>query len=205
VKFEVLLAVSIIYQVVILLLVRRWIVNREKHLKSLAKPQGSSSPDRHSPVILEHTRLRRKATIVWAAVLIGFCFMTILSNWDGIGALPWSLVILGVVLILAFTWVPWALVVHTYGVAFLLDDEAITRIFPWSKRQSVRWGEIESVSYSWAWTWFTISIGKGTMHVPTVISNLDRFTKSMVDSIPRERIRVSDEILAKALLGSFRH
>lgn len=201
-KFETFVIVSLLYQVVLLFLVRRWIKARNNHVENSV---GSwSTRDEGYPLILRYSDFRRKVLVVIAACMIVLIQVTFLASGGSLETFSWSSIVFGIGLNLGLAWVPWAVVAEAYGIFVLFDDEKITRISPWSRELTVRWSDVMSVTYWSFWNWFSIKTDKGVIHVNTVLENLNGLTAIMVQSVPTARIRISDEILAKALNGPFR-
>jgi hypothetical protein len=204
-KTEIFILTFILYQVSIYVFMRRWVKNRTIHVKELVENWSSRATERQHPEVLTHAEWRKKAIIALAAIMIGLIFATILDIGMSVENLPWSSMPVGVAIVLAFGWGPWALVAEAYGIVMVLDNHMITRMSPWSKERTISWNDIESVTYSWFWAWFTVRTADGSIHVTTVIVGLERFAKAIVASIPDNRIHVSREIMSKALQGPFRY
>jgi hypothetical protein len=204
-KFEVFVLVSVLYQVLLFLLIRRWIKARESHVRSLVDTWTGRTHDGPYPIVLKHANWRRKAVIALAILMIVIIEGTIWDVGSSIETLPWSSIAFGIVMVLALAWGPWAVVVEAYGIVILFDDKKITRLSPWSKERTINWSDIHLVTYSWFWAWFTLKTNKGSIHVTTVIENLDSFAVMMAKSVPGANMRFSAKFLTKALNGPFRY
>jgi hypothetical protein len=203
-KFEVFAVISVLYQVALFFLIRRLVKARESYVQSLVDSWKESSKDYPYPAVLKHGGWRKKVILAAAAYFIVFIQATFLGVGSSLESSSWSWIAFGLGLNLGFAWVPWALVAEEYGMLILFDDEKITRLSPWSKELTVRWWDIESVTYWSFWHWFTIKTNEGTIRVNTILENLGSFARLMVESVPRAKLRVSEGTLTKAVNGPFR-
>jgi hypothetical protein len=204
-KAEILVISFTLYQILIYVFMRRWTKSRQNRVRKLVENWSSRATVHQHPDVLTHAEWRKKGVIALAAIMIGIMFATILDIGSSVENLSWSSMPVGIAIILAFGWAPWALVMEAYGVVMVMDDCMITRLSPWSKELTINWTDIESVTYSWFWAWFTIRTADGSIHVTTVIVGLEKVAEAIVASVPDKRIHVSREIMSKALRGPFRY
>jgi hypothetical protein len=204
-KYELLIIVFVLYQSLICVLMWRWVKIREIRLRMLVGDRQLDSTRLQGPVVLTHARWRRKTVLALFILMIGLEFVFVLGTGSSIEDFSWPWFMVGVAIVVGLCWGPWALVAEAYGIAIVLDDYSITRLSPWSRERTIKWADVESVTYSWFWAWFTLRTTKGSVHVTTVISGLEKFAQDLVLQVPRDRIRVSDEFINKALQGPFRY
>jgi len=205
VKYELLVAVFVVYQLSIYLFMRQWVKTRENRVMKLVETWNLRPAEHQHLAVMTHAQWRKQGILVLAMIIIALIFVAVLGSGASIEDFSWSSILIGVLLILALSWTPWALVAEAYGIVMVLDNHTITRMSPWSKELTINWSDVESVTYSAFWAWFTVRTAEGSIHVTTVIGGIERLARAIVAFVPRDRIHVSRDIMNKALRGPFRY
>lgn len=202
-KYELFVAMFVLYQLSVYVFMRRWVNVRNMRIAMLIGDRRLHSVQHQDPSVMTHARWRRKVILAIVILTLILIFAMVLGVGTSIEEFSWPWFMVGVVIVLALAWAPWGMVAEAYGIAMILDNHSITRLSPWSRERTIKWSEVESVTYSWFWAWFTIRSPAGSIHVTTVIEGLEKFAQNVMSQVPRERIYAWDWI-SKALQGPFR-
>lgn len=203
-KYELFVGGYVLYQLLIYLFMRQWVNKQKFLLTKIVEDRRLHSTLQQNPVVLTHAQWRRKVVLALFLLMQGLMIAPVIGEGPSIQGFSWSFFMVGVIIFLGLGWGPWALVAEAYGIAMVFDGESITRLSPWSKVRTIKWREVESITYSWFWAWFTLRSAEGSIHVTTVIEGLDKFAQVVLSQVPHERIIALDWINA-ALRGPFRY
>lgn len=192
--------VFVIYQVLLALIVRRRLLVVRR---TIGKGEGGVSVG-WPTAILSAGRISRIASWLVVLIFLLISFASILAASGNTESFTWSSVILGVEIVLAFTWVPWLLVLVIYGSAFAVGDFGIIRYSPWRKVTGLQWEDVSHIGFVPMYDMFIVRGGHGRFFISPQLENIQYFAQGVIDRVPRRKWKDSGKLIERSLKGPFR-
>jgi len=100
--------------------------------------------------------------------------------------------------------IPFYYVIETQFRSPIITSEGVANRSPWSRKFFLHWGEINNIRFtSWTGNEFLLESDEGNIRINCLLTNLDIFSRILMEKVPKKKWANVEKFLKQALKGPF--